>query len=253
MKKISKPLIIANWKTFPATIKEATSFIKALEKKYTAIKHLPPYLIAVPEAFIGTLSTITNQGVIGAQNISGTILGASTGETTATQLRSAGASFAIVGHSEVRARGETQDLLIQKIELSLLAGLLTVVCCGEHDRDEKGAYLKELEYELSTLLSHLDSKLYHNLVIAYEPLWAIGKDVSATSKECFEVIIALRRALANMVGIDVAKKVRIVYGGAVTPDNAEEFLTEGGVDGLLLGRSSQDVASYLSILSSQAQ
>jgi triosephosphate isomerase len=250
MKKIVKPLIIGNWKTTPATLKEALTFVKSLEKKCGAMKQKVHYYLAVADIFIPPLSALASHGEIGSQNISGTILGQATGLTTPSQIVSGGGAFTLLGHSEVRTRGESTDLLAKKVALSLQSKLLTVLCVGETTRDKEGKYLAELEDELKNTLAQVDRSLFANLVIAYEPVWAIGAKNPATVHECFEVVIALRRALASLVGIEYAKKVSIIYGGAVSEENAREFLEEGGVDGLLLGRSSQEVSSFSKILSS---
>lgn len=251
MKKRTGPLIIGNWKTTPQTLKEAVTFVKILEKKVASYKKTGVhYYIAAPDIFVPTLLPLAKHGSVGVQNISGTLSGQQTGLVTPSMLASAGVSFAVLGHSEVRARGEDLHTLSQKIDLALKAKLLTVVCIGEQVRDKEGGYLAELEQELTELLKDTERGLFANLIIAYEPVWAIGKEQGATVMECFEVVIALRRALAALVGIDYAKKVSIIYGGAVSKDTAKAFLEEGGVDGLLLGRASQDVATFTSILQS---
>jgi triosephosphate isomerase len=107
-----------------------------------------------------------------------------------------------------------------------------------------------LEEDLKQSLSLVSRNLFENLIIAYEPIWAIGGTVPATTHECFEVVIALRRALTSIVGIDYAKKVNILYGGTVTKENAKNFIVDGGVDGLLVGRASQKVSSFMEIINS---
>jgi triosephosphate isomerase (TIM) len=245
------PLIVGNWKTTPATKEEAVKFIKALDRKISSSKVKLPkkaYYIAAPDIFIPHLNDIVKNGYIGSQNISGVTLGQETGETIPSQLLSGGATFTIVGHSEVRARGETQDERMHKVALSLQSKLMTVLCVGEHVRDKEGSYLAELEEDVKQSLSLVERNLFEHLVIAYEPVWAIGGKTPATPHEAFEVVIALRRALAALVGIDYAKKVHILYGGTVTKENAKEFLEEGGVDGLLIGRASQEVAAFHDII-----
>lgn len=256
MAKRTTPIIVGNWKTTPATLGEALKFVKQLDKKIISSGTkkgvgLPKkaYYLAVPDIFIPSLSEIAS-GYVGAQNVSGITLGQVTGGTTPSMLMSGGASFTIIGHSEVRAQGETTDERSHKVALSLQSKLTTIVCVGEHTRDKEGAYLAELEEDVRSLLSLVDRNLFENLIIAYEPVWAIGGNVSATPQECFEVVIALRRALASIAGIDYAKKVNILYGGSVTKDNAKLFIQEGGVDGLLVGRTSQEVATFMDMLTS---
>ncbi|MCX6756894.1 MAG: triose-phosphate isomerase [Candidatus Nomurabacteria bacterium] len=253
MKRRTKPLIVGNWKTTPATLKEAVTFIKSLEKKLFTLKKKSVnayYFLAVPDIFVTSLIPLVDRGEIGVQNISGTTLGQETGITTPSMIASSGATFTILGHSEVRARGEDLHTLSQKVTLSLKAKLLTVLCVGESERDKEGNYLHELENDLKEILVDVDRSLFSNLVIAYEPIWAIGAPLPATTEECFEVVISLRRALATLVGIEHAKKVSILYGGAVTDDTAKSFLIDGGVDGLLLGRASQELKAFTTILES---
>jgi triosephosphate isomerase len=245
------PLIIGNWKTTPATLQDAIKFIKGLDRKLSGSKIKLPkkaYYIAAPDIFIPHLTSVTKTGIIGSQNVSGVSLGQETGETIPSQLASGGAGFTLIGHSEVRARGETHDARAHKVALSLQARLMTVLCVGEKVRDNGGKYLSELEEDVKHSLSLVQRNLFEHLVIAYEPVWAIGGKTPATPHECFEVVIALRRALAALVGIEYAKKVHILYGGTVVKENAKAFLEEGGVDGLLIGRASQEMSTFHDII-----
>lgn len=250
--KRTVPLIIGNWKTTPAKKDEAVKFVKALDRKIAASKAKLPkksYYLAVADIFIPHLAPIAS-GLIGSQNVSGTSLGQITGTAVPSQLLSGGAGFTLIGHSEVRARGETVEDRAHKVALALQSKLMTVLCVGERERDKNGNYLAEIEEDVKQSLSLSQKNLFENLVIAYEPVWAVGAQEAATPHECFEVVIALRRALASLVGIDYAKKVHMLYGGTVTKENAKLFLEEGGVDGLLIGRASQDVSDFHSIISS---
>ncbi|MCF7844136.1 triose-phosphate isomerase [Candidatus Gracilibacteria bacterium] len=253
MIKCTVPIIVGNWKTTPETLDIAKKFIKQLDKKISSSKTKLPkksYLLAVTDIFIPHLNSISTRGYIGSQNVSGTGIGQVTGVNIPSQLLTGGASFTIVGHSEVRKQGETVDARAHKVTLALQSKLTTILCFGEHTRDKNGNYLSELEEDVKQTLSLVDRKLFENLIIAYEPVWAIGGNTPATASECFEVVIALRRALASLVGIDYAKKVHVLYGGAVAPDNAKNFIEEGGVDGLLIGRASQDVSKFIDIINS---
>lgn len=252
-KRNIKPLIIGNWKTTPATLKDAVTFVKNLEKKIVSLKKKSVsahYFLAAPDIFATPLIEIAKHGEIGTQNVAGISIGQETGLTTPSMVASTGATFTILGHSEVRKRGEDLHELSQKVALSLKAKLTTILCVGESERDKEGNYLHALENDLKEILADIERGLFSNLVIAYEPIWAIGAPVPATVEECFEVVIALRRALATLVGIEYAKKVSIIYGGAVTEETCKGFLVEGGVDGLLLGRASQDVKTFSAILES---
>lgn len=250
MTKRTVPLIIGNWKATPAKKEEALKFVKALDKRLLGNKAKLPkkaYYLSVSDIFIPHLAPIAS-GYVGAQNVSGTALGQVTGTIVPSQLLSGGAAFTLVGHSEVRAQGETADARAHKVALSLQSKLMTVLCVGEHERDKDGNYLAEIEEDVKQSLSLSQKNLFENLVIAYEPVWAIGGKTPATPHEAFEVVIALRRALASLVGIDYAKKVHVLYGGTVTKENAKTFLEEGGIDGLLIGRASQEVSDFYDII-----
>ena len=251
MIKRTAPIIVGNWKSTPKTLDEGVKFIKQLEKKIGTMKVKFPkkgYYLATPEIFIPTLTQLAQRGYIGAQTVPGTTLGQITGQTTPSQLLSGGACFTIVGHSEVRARGESQEERTEKVLTSLQMRLTTIFCVGEKKRDKEGKYLEELENDIKKTLFQVKRELLSELIVAYEPVWAIGAPVPATAAECFEAVIAIRRALASLAGIDYAKKVHILYGGAITKDTVRTFLEEGGVDGLLIGRASQEVTSFVDIL-----
>ena len=251
MIKRTLPIIIGNWKSTPKNLPEATKIVRTLERKLTSFRIKLPkkaYYLAVPEIFIPHLSNVATRGYVGAQTVHGTTIGQVTGATVPSQLLTGGAVFTLIGHSEVRARGETQEERREKVALSLTSSLTTVLCFGEHKRDKEGKYLEELESDVKQTLSTTPRELFKNLIVAYEPVWAIGGSVPATAQECFEAVIAIRRALASLAGIDYAKKVNILYGGTVTKDNASTFLEEGGVDGLLVGRASQDAVSFSEII-----
>lgn len=253
MAKRTTPLIIGNWKSTPETLDLATKFIKQLNKKCEVSKIKLPkkaYYIAVPDIFVPHLAVLATRGYIGTENVSGVRPGETTGVTIPSQLKSGGAAFTIIGHSEVRKEGETVDERAHKVALSLKEKLVTVLCFGERSRDKNGIYLSELENDVKQTLALVERNLFENLIIAYEPVWAIGASKPATTSECFEAVIALRRALASLIGIDYAKKVQVLYGGTVMPDNAKTFLEEGGVDGLLIGRASQNLNSFIDIINS---
>jgi triosephosphate isomerase len=250
MTKRTLPLIVGNWKATPDTLANAKKIIKALDKKIANVKtKLPktPYYIAVPDIFIPHLKEIS-LGYIGSENVGGVSIGQTTGVTIPLQLISGGADFTIIGHSEVRAKGETTDDIAHKVALSLQSKLVTILCIGETKRDREGKFLEGLEEEVRHCLALVSRNLFENLIIAYEPIWAIGANTPATAEECFEVVIALRRALSSLAGIDYAKKVHILYGGSVTTETASSFLETGGVDGLLIGRASQDANSFFEII-----
>ena len=250
MNKISKPIIVGNWKATPKDLKTAITFVKTLEQKISKTKIKKNYLLAVPDVYINSLSSITKHGLIGAENLTGKEEGQTTGLNTPLMLSSVGASFIILGHSEVRKRGETSEVIKEKLQVTLSKNIKTILCVGEEKRDPSGDYIKFIEEELKECLELSKKEDFKNLIIAYEPIWAIGGSSPATTNECFEMVIAIRRTLVELLGIDSAKKISILYGGTVTKENASEFIEEASVDGLLIGRASQNVEDFYSIIKS---
>ncbi len=250
MSKISKPIIVGNWKATPKDLKTAISFVKDLEKKLSKNKIKKNYLLAVPDVYINSLFNISKFGIIGAENLTGNEEGQTTGLNTPSIISSVGAKFIILGHSEVRKRGETNQSIKEKLTNTLSKNIKTILCVGEEKREVNVNYLKFVEDELKECLEVSKKEDFKNLIIAYEPVWAIGGISPATTNECFEMVISIRRTLVELIGMDNAKKVSILYGGTVTKENAHSFIEEAGVDGLLIGRASQNVDDFYSIIKS---
>lgn len=244
---MKKPCIIANWKANPSTIQEAKKLLKSIEKE--ASIHKGYFYASVPDIYFSELKKINKKGILGVENIGYAEEGAHTGRATANMIASVGAQFALIGHSEVRKEGETKEIIAKKIENCVLHELEIVLCVGEKERDPHGAYLKIIEEDLLACLALFKIEASHLLSIAYEPLWAVNAKSPATEMECFEVIVFIRRVLASYLGMDYAKKVTIIYGGSVDEHNAKNFLTDGGADGLLIGRASLNAKTFTTLLS----
>lgn len=243
MKKI---LVIGNWKTNPKTYKEAKKLIKGIESLSKKVSLTYGY--AVPDIYFPSLKEDKMKGLLGIQNIGSSSEGAHTGKSSVSMYLSQKADFTILGHSEVRKEGETNKMINEKLIVSLAHKLLSVVCIGESERDKDGIYLRYIEDQLKQTLSGIKGESCNKLVIAYEPIWAIGAGVAATPEQCFEAIIMIRRTLATLLGIEYAKKILILYGGTVNKQNAADFIIEGSADGLLVGRSSLDEKEFSGIL-----
>ncbi len=244
---MKKVLIIGNLKATPASIKTLENYFSFLsKKKYQA---LPPSHLAVPFPYIHECAALTDKRItIGAQNITGLEEGAHTGGVTISMIKSVGAEFCIIGHSEVRRSGDTEEMVQKKVASVVGKKMIAVVCVGEEERDKEGRYLEYIEKQIKSAITFVHKDDLKRVVIAYEPLWAIGGDKSATEEECFEVIISIRRTLTSLAGIDTAKKVLVLYGGAVSEENAYSFVTIGGADGLLVGRASWKPETFISLI-----
>ena len=248
-KQNNKPLIIANTKAYITSLRD---FYKLQDKIWLKLdKENYKYYCAVPSPLISSISKEEyNAIVVGAQNFETVELGAHTGSSTFENILEAGARFVILGHSEVRKNGETDILINEKVKKSLNKKTLTILCLGESERNENNDYVDIIKDQLKKCLSHIDKNETHNLVVAYEPLWAIGAAISATSEEAQEAIIIIRRTLVDMFGIDNAKKIKVVYGGAVDDNNAKRFITDATADGVLVGRACMDADKFASIVNS---
>jgi triosephosphate isomerase len=205
----------------------------------------PPaiYLMAVKETIDGTPVTL------GAQNVYQEPDGAFTGEISAAMLRDVGCQYAIVGHSERRhILGETDELVNKKTHAALAAGLVPIVCVGEQLAErEAGQTAAIIRRQFDGSLAGVPAEQIERVVIAYEPVWAIGTGKVATPDQAEEVHADLRRLLAERYNEQSAQNVQILYGGSVKPANAGELLSQPNIDGALVGGASLKVEDFLGI------
>lgn len=244
--------IVANWKMYK-TIEEAQQFIVGLEPALAVCE--AKVMLAVPSTALWNAS---KQAVglllyIGAQNIDFHVEGAFTGEISAGMVKDAGAQFVIVGHSERRKFfHESSEIVNLKAKAALSAGLRALVCIGEtHEERCANAVEATLKSQLLGSLSTLSIDQLASVILAYEPIWAIGTGVAATSKDVYSTHLLCRQIIAGHWGSDAAAKLPILYGGSVKPENARELLETPEVDGLLVGSASLSVDSFSKILLSQ--
>ena len=253
--KPKKILVIGNWKMTPNTLIEARAKM-AIIKRFAEKMKLTETVICPPTPFIAPLSLmaggIKGKVKIGSQDISKFESGAHTGEVGAVMLKSTGVSYVIVGHSERRAIGEDAPTVAQKLQKALAAGMTGVVCVGEAERDNEAEYLSVIKGQLKEALVYMSRQQFANLVIAYEPLWAVNnsRNVAITPHEIHQIVILIRKYLKDNWGESIASIVKIVYGGSVTPDNAQDLVHNGEVDGLLIGRASWQPEDLKSICQS---
>jgi len=236
---------------YVAAAEAAKTYAKSLRLKMRELSHdevrlAPPFPLLSSVAQALAKSSIA----VGAQALSQFPTGAHTGEVSAPMLKSAGATFSIIGHSERRAMGETNDAVrAQVLEASSL-GLGIVLCVGERERHEGGEHFTFIKDQLTSALSGLAKKSVSKLVIAYEPVWAIGKHAgdAMPSHEIHETVIFIRKTLTGILEPDAAKKVPILYGGSVEESNAPEILKDGGVNGFLVGHASANLEDFVALL-----
>jgi triosephosphate isomerase len=245
-----KRLVVGNWKMYVESPREAEQFAKSLRKKARAFVGAEawlapslPHLVPVAQALAG--SSIK----AGAQTISIHEGGAHTGEVSASQLKQAGASFVIVGHSERRAAGDSDEAVHAQLNAALGAGLVAILCVGETEREPDGSHWAQVANEISRALAGA-VPIKNRLVVAYEPVWAIGKSGAEAigGEDLEEAAIFIRKILSECLGREAARQVPILYGGSVEPANARALIEQGGINGFLVGRASADVDSFIEIL-----
>jgi triosephosphate isomerase len=243
------PLLAANWKMYK-TPAEARDFVTAFlknplpEKAEVAVFPAAISIPAVLEAAKGSALKV------GAQNIYYADEGAFTGEISASMLVSAGATHVLIGHSERRQYfGETDELVNKKLHTALRYKLTPIVCVGEHlEQRENGETEAVLRRQTSRALNNIDAAQAAPVVIAYEPVWAIGTGKTATPEIAAEAHAIIRHEVAQLLGRTFSEAVRILYGGSVKPDNAKELCSQPDIDGALVGGASLDPASFAKIV-----
>ncbi len=248
----NKKIIIGNWKMAPSTMKEAKVVFGGIKKTASGLRNVQT-VVCPPFLYLSELKKTINghRSVLGAQDsFWESSEKAHTGEVSPEMLSGLGVKYVILGHSEKRALGESNEIVNKKVVACLKEGIRVVLCVGESQQDEHGEYTKFIKNEITESLKKVQKKFLDNLIIAYEPIWAIGKSATrvASPEDALEVSILIKKVLADMFNKDVAMKVPILYGGSVNSDNAESFLFEGEMDGLLIGRVSLDAKKFSEIL-----
>ncbi len=241
-----KPMIAGNWKMFktvPEAVETAEKLAKLLSEPPEAEVMIAPTYVqlhAVSKALEGTPVKL------GAQDLHWEKQGAFTGAISAGMLVSAGCSYVIIGHSERRQYfGETDETVNKKIRAALENGLKPIMCVGETEKQrENEETFSVLDKQVEIGLKDIPCNELASLVIAYEPVWAIGTGKTATSGQAQEVHQYIRGLVERICGNSLAKTVRILYGGSVKPDNAKELMAMPDLDGALVGGASLDAETF---------
>lgn len=244
-----KPFICGNWKMYKTGAQTAEfmkAFVPLVEDVAGVEVAIAPPLTALGAALGGAGVNV----LVGGQNVHWADQGAFTGEVSAGMLKEAGAAFAIVGHSERRQFfGETDETVGLRARAALAAGLTAIVCVGESlEERDRGEEFAVVGRQLTKALENLDAGLLDRLVIAYEPVWAIGTGRTASAAQAQEMHAFLRDTLKKIASPQVAEETRILYGGSVKPDNVAELLGMEDIDGALVGGASLVAETFASIV-----
>jgi triosephosphate isomerase len=249
------PFIAGNWQMYK-TVAEAVVFVKELR---TAIKDVDRVEIVLAPAFLAVhaVAEAARNTIIGvaAQDLHWERDGAFTGEVSAEMVKEAGAEYAIVGHSERRRLfGESDAIVNRKAMAALGAGLTPIVCIGETlEERERDETLAVLDRQIKDGLDRITADQVAEIVVAYEPVWAIGTGRTATAAQAGEAHAHIRQRLRQWFGADAAERCHIIYGGSVKPDNIRELIAETDVDGALVGGASLDVRGFAEIVTRSRQ
>ena len=244
-----KPIIAGNWK-MNKTPDEAVALVNELKPLVKDAKC--DVVVCVPAVCFAALRPLLKRGTkikLGAQNVHFAEKGAYTGEVSAAMLESMEIDYCIVGHSERRAYyGETDEIVARKVDQLLKHNLRPIVCCGEVLEEREGnRQFDVVKKQITDGLFHLSADEFSNVVIAYEPVWAIGTGKTATPDQAQEMHAFIRNLIAEKYGDEVAENTSILYGGSCKPGNAKELFANKDVDGGLIGGASLKADDFLAI------
>lgn len=240
--------IVGNWKMHK-TLAEAKAFVHEIGQSAAISRDV--VALAVPFTCLSLSSYFLEHGLrVGAQNLYFEKSGAFTGEVSAEMLLDAGATFVLIGHSERRNLfQETDELINKKVKSALSAGLKVILCVGETQVERiEGRFEARLSKQLTDGLKGVGAKFCNQLIVAYEPIWAIGTGLPATVDIANECHAFCRKVLSDLYGQEKAEGVPLLYGGSVIPDNAKEFLTQKEINGLLIGKASLSSELFVKII-----
>ena len=249
------PLIAGNWKMFK-TVHETIVFTKELR---SVLKDVTGVEIVVAPPFTAVhaaAEALRNSNIaVSAQDLYWEREGAFTGEVSAPMIKDAGAEFVIIGHSERRRLfGETDAMVNRKVTVAIGAGLTPIVCVGETlEERERNETLAVLDRQIKDGLDRVTGTQIADLVVAYEPVWAIGTGRNATAAQAEEAHQHIRQRLKQWFGGDAAEACHVIYGGSVKPDNIAQLIAEPDVDGALVGGASLEIGSFASIVTGSRQ
>lgn len=249
-----KPILAGNWKMYKS-FDEAVDFVDAVKERIPSNDKVDS-VVCAPFIYLPTLvvSAEDTELAIGAQNMHFESEGAFTGEVSPTMLAGIQVDYVILGHSERREMfNETDEAVNKKVKAALANGIVPIICCGETDAErEAGETVAKVSGQIRAALEGLTAEQAEDVVIAYEPIWAIGTGKTATADDANETCGAIRGVIDELFGAEVSEKVRIQYGGSVKPENIVELLSKEHIDGALVGGASLQVESYLKLLEAAA-
>lgn len=245
---INRKVIIANWKMNPSSAEEALRLVKGILAQ--ALPEGVELVVAPPFIYLDMAKKIIGKEVkLCAQDISWAERGAYTGEISGLMLKNLGCEYVIIGHSERRYKiGETDEMINAKLKAAFSAGLKPVLAVGEKEQGDD--IIKVLSDQLKNALNGIEAGDLGRLIIAYEPVWAIGTGTADTSDHALSCALLIRKIIAGMYSSDWASDLPVLYGGSVTAENAHEYIGQTGMNGALIGGASLELDNFLKIIKS---
>lgn len=247
---MAKPILVANWKNHPKSPEEASELLTALGRKSQLYKKVTLFIAPPYVYFESARKRIAKFASLATQDIFFTSEGTHTGSTTPDILKSFGVKLSIIGHSERRELGETNEVVATKVKNALVSGIVPLLCVGEKLRDGDGNHLQYIQDQLKFSLEGVRRKEdAEKLIIAYEPVWAIGQrsQEAISPTDLAEMVIFIKKTLTDIFGREAADVIPVIYGGAVDSTNAEPLYKETGIRGFLIGRAALDAKEFCQI------
>ena len=244
-----KKIVAGNWK-MNKNLSEGTDLANELSEILTSSSTDVEVILGVPFTHLDKVASISDKFSVSAQNCSAQESGAYTGEISTKMILSTGAKYVILGHSERRTYHQENNAdLAKKVDLCLSDNLKVIYCCGELlSERESGNHFEVLKSQIEEALFHLSAEQISRVVIAYEPVWAIGTGVTASSEQAQEMHAYIRSIFTDKYGVDVAQALSILYGGSCKPSNAQEIFSKEDVDGGLIGGASLNANDFTQII-----
>jgi len=246
-----KNIVAGNWK-MNTTLQEGVALAEEVNAALAGAQPKCDVVICVPFTHLASVNAVIDQNRLGlgAENCADHEKGAYTGEVSAPMVASTGAKYVILGHSERRQYyGETSEILTEKVKLALANGLTPIFCIGEVlEERENGTFFDVVKAQIEEGLFNLSAEEFGKIILAYEPVWAIGTGKTATDDQAQEMHAFIRKTIADKYGCEVADNTSILYGGSCKPSNAKELFAKPDVDGGLIGGAALQAESFIGIV-----
>jgi triosephosphate isomerase (TIM) len=247
---MKRKIIVGNWKMNPTSLDEAQNIFKKIKRTALGLKSTH-VVMCPPFVYLGKFAPQKGgkkKVGVGAQDVFYESQGAFTGNVSAPMLKALGLTHVIVGHSERRQAGETDEMVSKKALAALENGIHPIICVGETTRDAQSVYLETLKNQIKNSLSKIPKKILNQIIVAYEPVWAIGAKEAMDPATIEEMTIFVKKVISDVSDHESGISTPVLYGGSINFRNAPDIMIRGKVDGLLVGRESVNTPGFIELL-----